>query len=78
MGQNRADINAQGDRVGNALHAAVSAGSEGVVRLLLDRGADVNKLEEQYRNQCRSLIGLPAAMSVSNIDQDSEVALDGR
>ena len=73
-----ADVNAQGGEYGNALQAAALNGNEVVVRLLLDRGADVNNLEEKYRNQCRSLIGLPAATNASNIDQDSEVALDGR
>jgi hypothetical protein len=36
------DVNAQGGRYGNALQAAALKGDEAVVRLLVDRGADVN------------------------------------
>ena len=36
----RANVNAQGERYGNALQAAASEGDEARVRLLLDRGAN--------------------------------------
>ena len=37
-----ADINAQGEVYGNALQATAALGDEAIVRLLLDRGANVN------------------------------------
>jgi ankyrin repeat protein len=37
-----AAVNAQGGQYGNALQAASLYGDETVVRLLLDKGADVN------------------------------------
>ena len=36
-----AEVNAQGGFYGNALQAAAYKGNEAVVRLLVDRGADV-------------------------------------
>src|SRR4029434_11278628 len=45
-----ADVNAQGGRYGNALHAASSRGHEEVVRMLLEKGADVNAQGGQYGN----------------------------
>jgi ankyrin repeat protein len=37
-----ADVNAQGVYYSNALHAALSGGYKAVVKVLLDKGADVN------------------------------------
>ncbi|KAM7182918.1 Ankyrin repeat-containing domain protein [Rhypophila sp. PSN 637] len=38
-----ADVNAQGGKYGNALQAASERGHEAIVRLLLEKGADVNE-----------------------------------
>lgn len=45
-----ADVNAQGGKYGNALHAAVSGGYSEVVQQLLDSGADVNAQGEYFAN----------------------------
>jgi ankyrin repeat protein len=37
-----ADVNAQGRQYGNALHAALERGYEQVVKMLLNKSADVN------------------------------------
>jgi hypothetical protein len=35
---NKADVNAQGEKYGNALQAASTLGHEAIVKLLLDKG----------------------------------------
>ncbi|KAF2469207.1 ankyrin [Lindgomyces ingoldianus] len=45
-----ADVNAQGGRYGNALHAASVRGHETIVKLLLEAGADVNAQSGRYGN----------------------------
>ncbi|KAF8239489.1 ankyrin, partial [Tricholoma matsutake] len=37
-----ADVNAQGGRYGNALHAATWNGNQEIVKLLMEKGANVN------------------------------------
>ncbi|KFZ01712.1 hypothetical protein V500_00651 [Pseudogymnoascus sp. VKM F-4518 (FW-2643)] len=43
-------VNALGGRYGNALEAASAKGHEQIVKLLLDKGADVNAQGEEYGN----------------------------
>lgn len=47
---NKADVNAQGEKYGNALQAAASCGHDSIVWLLLSHGADVNALGGEYGN----------------------------
>jgi ankyrin repeat protein len=53
-----ADVNArgrcQGGYYGNALHAAVYNGNQDIVRLLVERGADVNAQGGKYGNAARA------------------------
>jgi hypothetical protein len=44
------DINAQGGKYGNALHAASVGGHEAAVKMLLDAGTDVNAQGGEYGN----------------------------
>ena len=44
------DVNAQGGHYGNALYAAIVAHHEAIAKMLIEKGADVNAQEEEYRN----------------------------
>ena len=45
-----------------------------VVRLLIERGANVDSLEEPYRSRCRNMMDLPSASRAGSIDQDSKTS----
>jgi ankyrin repeat protein len=48
--EERADVNAQGGKYGNALQAASARGHKAVVKMLLDKGTDVNAQGGHYGN----------------------------
>jgi hypothetical protein len=62
-----ADVNASGYRGKTPLHAAVyNCKSHGVVKLLLDHGAETSKTDEIGQNVLHSLANRPGASSVRN------------
>ncbi|KAK4220779.1 hypothetical protein QBC38DRAFT_493467 [Podospora fimiseda] len=48
-----ADVNAQGGGYGNALQAASSGGHQEIVKLLLDKGADVSTQRDRDNTSSR-------------------------
>ncbi|KFA68023.1 hypothetical protein S40285_09729, partial [Stachybotrys chlorohalonatus IBT 40285] len=64
-----ADINAQGGRYGNAVHAASYEGHDKIVELLLDNGANINAQGGEYGNALQ-------AASYKGHDKVMELLLD--